>query len=507
MMLEAHPFADLFPMLDGAAFEALVADIRREGLHEPIVLLDRQILDGRNRYAAAIAAGRIGADEDPYARAGGPDSDLFREFQPGEGDPLAFVLSKNLHRRHLDTHQRALIAARIANLSPGGIGGQPANLPDDAPAPVSQAKAAALLAVSPRSLRDGKTVLDRGAPALVAAVEAGKLAVNEAAKAARLAEPMQLEIAALAEAGKANATRTIVKKHTRIAREAALGAKQRALPEKRYGLIYADPEWTHETWSELGKDRAADNHYPVSGEAAIAGRDVASIAAEDCICLLWTTDLARGIRVLEAWGFEFKSYLSWTKDIVPCGTDEQGRRLFVEIGPAGTGFWFRDRDEILLVGTRGKVPCPAMGTQCESVLFAARPRDEDGHVVHSAKPDDVYAWAETHFPTLPKIELNARKRRDGWEAWGLEAPPSAPNEASDEAEAPDLAAAKRERTEFPDGHVVHMSLESADGQTVSLARCDCGWTNRVPWPEPGHGKQDGEIEAHWQAVEAGENRA
>jgi N6-adenosine-specific RNA methylase IME4 len=82
----------------------------------------------------------------------------------------------------------------------------------------------------------------------------------------------------------------------------------------------------------------------------------------------------------------------------------------------GTGYWFRNKHELLLVGVRGKIPAPAPGTQFASLIDA--PVGE-----HSAKPDAFLEMIESYFPNLPKIELNARRRRDGWSCWGNEAPP------------------------------------------------------------------------------------
>lgn len=193
------------------------------------------------------------------------------------------------------------------------------------------------------------------------------------------------------------------KRVRRMVREAQLALRQRALPDKRYGVIYADPEWPFATWSEAGRDRSADNHYPTSLVPVIASRDVAAIAAPDCALFLWITRpmLPAGLLVLEAWGFGYVTCWDWDK--------------LVE----GTGYWCRDRSEILLLGTRGQVPCPAPGTQWPS-LVAERKRE------HSRKPDWAYEMIEAYFPRLPKIELNARARRAGWDAWGFEAPPPDP---------------------------------------------------------------------------------
>jgi len=100
--LTFHPLADLFPLVDGAEFDQLVADIAANGLLEPIVLFEGRILDGRNRYRACEAA------------------DVPCEFRLFDGDdPAAFVVSLNLRRRHLSESQRAMVAAKLANMRQG----------------------------------------------------------------------------------------------------------------------------------------------------------------------------------------------------------------------------------------------------------------------------------------------------------------------------------------------------------------------------------------------------
>lgn len=188
------------------------------------------------------------------------------------------------------------------------------------------------------------------------------------------------------------------KAEKRAAKERKLGGVQLKLPDGKFGVILADPEWKFETWSERGMDRAADNHYPTSPTAIIASREVASIAADDCILFLWATApmLRDALIVMEAWGFDYKSHVVWFKD------------------KFGTGYWFRNCHELLLVGTKGNIPAPAMGHQSQSVLQAPVGK-------HSAKPEIFLDMIEEYFPTLPKIELNRRgPARPGWSAWGNE---------------------------------------------------------------------------------------
>jgi hypothetical protein len=152
-------------------------------------------LDGRNRYLRAIDA-EIIADSmtlGDLQKAGIP----IRFFDPEtEGDPLAFVLSLNLHRRHLSESQREMIAAEIATMRQGRPSewdkdreDKPANRPD-----LSQADAAELLSVSERNVRRARAVLDHGTPELVEAVKSDRLAVSAAAEVAKLSPADQLDV-------------------------------------------------------------------------------------------------------------------------------------------------------------------------------------------------------------------------------------------------------------------------------------------------------------------------
>jgi ParB-like chromosome segregation protein Spo0J len=156
--LEPHPFAEVFPPLDGEAFNALVKDIEARGLQEPIWVYEDKILDGRNRYRACQIAGREPKVQD-Y------DGD----------DPIGFVLSANLHRRHLNESQRAMVAANLSSLVLGANQHTKAGL--------SAKEASALLKVGTASIERAKAILRSGDPELIKAVTTGKVSVAVAAAA------------------------------------------------------------------------------------------------------------------------------------------------------------------------------------------------------------------------------------------------------------------------------------------------------------------------------------
>lgn len=171
-----HPIAEIFPLMSGDDFVALKADIREHGLLEPIWIADGKILDGRNRFRACQEVGAI---------------PVFREYTGN--DPVAFVVSLNLKRRHLNESQRGMVAAKLANMSHGGDRktDQAANLQLEH---VTQTAAADLLNVSPRTVATAKRVQSDGVAELNQAVETGAISVSTAATLTELPPDIQVEV-------------------------------------------------------------------------------------------------------------------------------------------------------------------------------------------------------------------------------------------------------------------------------------------------------------------------
>lgn len=159
MALEFHPLANVLPLMEGEPFAELVADIKANGLREPVMVFEGKILDGRNRFRACQELG--------------VSPDL--EYLNGQ-DPVAFVLSMNVHRRHLNESQRAIVAARIATMKRGRPN-------DKAPiGALNEDAASKALNVGERTVQRAKVVLNDGTQEEIAAVESGKKSVSAAAK-------------------------------------------------------------------------------------------------------------------------------------------------------------------------------------------------------------------------------------------------------------------------------------------------------------------------------------
>jgi hypothetical protein len=172
-----HPAAEWLPMMSEPELQELAADIKTNGQREPIMRDRHGVgLDGRNRLAACKIAG------------------VAPRFETWLGDPadaVGYIISCNLHRRHLDASQRAMIAARLATMRQG-------ERTDLAPnGATSQTDAAERLDVGRRTVQRAATVLNEGVPELVAAVEQGKVPVSAAATIAEQPPERQKEILAV----------------------------------------------------------------------------------------------------------------------------------------------------------------------------------------------------------------------------------------------------------------------------------------------------------------------
>ena len=376
MTVEFHPVAEIFPLLEGAAFDELVADVREHGLREPIVLHpDGRILDGRNRYRACLEA-----CVDPVF-----------ETWDGRDSAVSYVVSLNLHRRHLDESQRSMVAARIATLQHGG------NRSKSPTGDLTQQQSANLLNVGKRSVERAGEVLDHGAPELVAFVERGEVSVSAAADVATLPVEEQVEIIARGEeeilrrAKEIRADRAEQRRSERLGRLAQVG-----LPIGKYRVIYADPPWSYgntlpEDYGEVSK------HYATMTIEDLCALPVSERAADDAVLFLWVTSplLEEAFAVVTAWGFAYKASFVWDKV------------------KHNYGHYNSVRHEFLLVCTRGSAT-PEIKRLHDSVIVHERTEK------HSEKPAVFRSMIEDLYPTGPRLELFARARFDGWEAHGDE---------------------------------------------------------------------------------------
>jgi len=168
---EEHPAARIFPRLSNTALMELAEDIKKHGLRQPITMHEGKILDGRNRWAAC----RMVAGVEP-------------EVVEYEGDdPVAFVISQNLRRRHLTQSQLAMVALRVEKLLAAEAKvGRPKKGANVGPVSKRSAVGAAeATGVSPTYVKDAKAIA-KASPEVAQEVEEGKLSISKAKRDPRV---------------------------------------------------------------------------------------------------------------------------------------------------------------------------------------------------------------------------------------------------------------------------------------------------------------------------------
>ena len=173
---------------------------------------------------------------------------------------------------------------------------------------------------------------------------------------------------------------------------------------KKYNIIYADPPWSFKTYSKKGKEKkSADNHYQCMNINDIYDLPVGSIADDNCVLFLWVTFplLEQGIETIKRWGFVYKTCaFNWVKK------NKKSDSFFW-----GLGYWTRSNSEICLLATKGN---PKRISKSVHQVCDARIME------HSKKPDEIRNRIVQLMGDIPRIELFAREKAEGWHVWGDE---------------------------------------------------------------------------------------
>lgn len=175
---------------------------------------------------------------------------------------------------------------------------------------------------------------------------------------------------------------------------------------KRFGTVLADPPWQFQNRTgKVAPEHRRLSRYPTMTIGEICALPVQQVVTETAHLYLWVPNalLPEGLRVLQAWGFQYKTNLVWHKIRKDGGPD--GR---------GVGFYFRNVTEILLFGVRGRNARTLAAGRTQVNYIATRKRE------HSRKPDEQYGLIEACSPG-PYVELFARGVRKGWQMWGNQA--------------------------------------------------------------------------------------
>jgi len=169
-------------------------------------------------------------------------------------------------------------------------------------------------------------------------------------------------------------------------------------PNKKYDIIYADPPWKESGGGKI--KRGADAHYPL-----MKTKDIMKLVPptnDNAHLYLWVTNnfMIDGLKVMEAWGFKYKTMITWTKDRI------------------GLGQYFRGQSEHCLFGVKGMIPYKVVNgkRQQGTTSFHAK------RMKHSQKPERMRDLIEkvSDREGFQKLEMFARMDSYGWDVWGNE---------------------------------------------------------------------------------------
>jgi len=169
---------------------------------------------------------------------------------------------------------------------------------------------------------------------------------------------------------------------------------------KKYSIIYCDPPWAYRNMGNI--QATANAQYPTMKNEDICNLSIERLSDENCILFLWATfpKIQEALNVIKAWGFEYKTVgFNWIKK------NKNGGNFF------GVGWYTKSNSEVCLIGVRGKAP--KISNSISQIIETVR----EGH---SKKPDIVREKIVEFCGDLPRIELFAREKTEGWDVIGNE---------------------------------------------------------------------------------------
>ncbi len=379
-------FARLIPPLSAEERCELERSVLADGCREPLVVWSAGdiLLDGHNRYG--------------ICRTHDLSFDVRRLDFSDRDSAKRWMIANQLGRRNLTPESIAYLRGKLYREENKGHGGEREASGQSVQLPTTAESLAERFKVDERTIRrDAKfsEQLDELAEDLGPEFRQEvlsrdtKIARKEVAALAALPAEQRRTVVEKLIAGEAESVRDVKKQNL----AAELSSKPVPSPSGRFDVIAIDPPWQYEKRAEDATHRGR-NPYPDMSIEAIKALPVAERAETNCVLWLWTTNafMREAYACLETWGFTPKTILTWVKDRM------------------GTGDWLRGKTEHCLMAVRG-TPIVLLTNQTTALQAPLRE--------HSRKPDEFFQLVESLCPGV-RLEMFAREKRDGWQAWGAE---------------------------------------------------------------------------------------
>lgn len=363
-------FKDLIPPLEKEEKLELEKSLKSEGCREPIITWNNMIVDGHNRY-------------DLCTKNNIQFKTIKKEFG-SKKDVLYWIITNQLARRNLAVYDRTMLVLKRED--------------------IFKAKAKTNQATSGKGIYGGKPLSQISEKAVDRYKEIAKLAKTSHDTIAKV-KYIKQNATQQQKKELSKQTTTINKIYTDIKKkkqreQIVMTAYAPQLNKKqKYNIIYADPPWNF--WGGGWKNQS--QHYKTMTLQEIKNLPVKKIADDNCILFLWVTFpiLKEAFEVIESWGFKYSTCgFNWVKKT------KKGNGWHF-----GCGYWTRANSELCLIATKGKI----IRQDASISQIIDTPVEE-----HSKKPDIVREKIVKLIGDLPRIELFARQKKDGWDVFGNE---------------------------------------------------------------------------------------
>ena len=367
-MIIDREFAELIPPLTEEEYKGLEQSILAEGCRDALVVWNDTLIDGHNRY-------RICTEHNI------PFQTVERDFADRNAAML-WMIRNQLGRRNLLPYVRSDLALKlkpiIAEMARENQGARNDICQKSDRSPIDTKREIAKAAgVSHDTIAKVEKINAVASPEIKAELRSGNMSINQAYRQVKEAERKAERQSAIAEQLSQPKTSSHVDIFT---------------TDKKYRVIYADPPWSYNDKQDTVYHGGAVKHYPTMPLEEICALPVP--AEKDSVLFLWTTSpmLEDAFKVINAWGFKYKSSFIWDKVATAMGNYNSVRH------------------EFLLICVRGSC-VPDIPKRLDSVVSIERTE-------HSRKPDEFRQIIDTLYPVGARLEMFAREAHEGWDIWG-----------------------------------------------------------------------------------------
>lgn len=368
-MIIDEEFAALIPSLTEEEYRGLEASILVEGCRDALVCWGEVLVDGHNRY-------KICSEHNiPYQV-------LQRDFAD-RNEAKLWMIRNQLSRRNLPNFVRSELAlklkpviAEIAKEKQREAGGAVCQKSDKAVIDTKR-ELAKVADVSHDTIAKVEKIIASAPEEVKTQLRKGEMSINQAYRQVKEAERKAERQSAITEQLSQPKTSSYVDIFT---------------TDKKYRVIYADPPWSYNDRQDTVYHGGAVKHYPTMPLDEICAIPIP--AEKNAVLFLWTTSpmLEDSFKVINAWGFNYKSSFIWDKVSTAMGNYNSVRH------------------EFLLICVRGSC-VPDVPKRLDSVVSIERTE-------HSRKPEEFRQIIDTLYPVGSRLEMFARESHEGWDVWG-----------------------------------------------------------------------------------------